>query len=66
MPSCIAQDYAAMNAVYDKWLDGPAPTRACVQATLAYPHQLVEVRVIAAKSSAADVEFLDDGQDKGL
>lgn len=42
-------DFAAMNGVYDKWID-PAnpPTRACVEARLAHPSLRVEVIVIAA------------------
>lgn len=42
-------DFNAMNAVYDRWVvPGAQPVRACVQAALASPDLLVEVRVIAA------------------
>ena len=44
------QDYAAMNSVYDKWVAGMPPTRACIQSKLAFPHLLVEIRVIAVKN----------------
>ena len=44
------QDFAAMNAVWDKWLpEGHAPARACVQASMARPELLVEISVIAAQ-----------------
>ena len=47
----IDRDYAAMNKVYDRWVaKGKAPTRACVQAKLAYPELLVEFRVTAARA----------------
>lgn len=43
-------DVAAMNAVWDGWID-PAnpPARACVESRLVTPEFLVEVMVIAAK-----------------
>ena len=42
-------DYAAMNEVWDLWLpEGAAPSRACVQASLANPAYRVEVVVTAA------------------
>ena len=42
--------YAGMNKVYDQWIvPGKPPCRACVEAKLAAPQYLVEVRVIAAK-----------------
>lgn len=42
-------DFAAMNAVYDKWID-PAcpPVRACGEAKLATPEYLVEFIVTTA------------------
>lgn len=45
----IDNDYKGMNAVYDQWIiPGKPPCRACIQAKLASPKYLVEVRVIAA------------------
>ncbi len=43
-------DFAAMNAVWDAWID-PAnpPCRACVEAKLAAPQFIVEIMVVAAK-----------------
>jgi enamine deaminase RidA (YjgF/YER057c/UK114 family) len=47
-------DYAAMNAVWDNWLNtGHAPPRACVQAALANPAWKVEVVVTAAVAADA-------------
>lgn len=47
-------DYAAMNAVWDHWLNtGHAPPRACVQAALANPAWKVEVVVTAAVAADA-------------
>ena len=42
-------DFAAMNSVYDTWID-PAnpPARACIEARLAHPALKVEVIAIAA------------------
>ncbi|RDE10612.1 RidA family protein [Pelagibacterium lacus] len=42
-------DFAAMNSVYDKWID-PAnpPARACYEARLASPDLRVEIIVVAA------------------
>ena len=42
-------DFAAMNTVYDAWID-PAnpPTRACIEARLAHPSLKVEVIAVAA------------------
>jgi len=42
-------DFAAMNSVYDAWID-PAnpPTRATVQSILANPAYKVEIAVVAA------------------
>ena len=42
-------DFAAMNSVYDTWID-PAnpPTRACIEARLAQPALKVEVIAVAA------------------
>ena len=44
-------DFAAMNEVYDRWID-PAnpPTRACVEAKLADPGYKVEFVAVAVKS----------------
>lgn len=43
-------DFAAMNAVYDQWID-PAnpPTRACGESRLATPDYRVEVIAVAAR-----------------
>lgn len=42
-------DFAAMNSVWDKWVvAGQTPPRATVEAKLARPEYLVEVKVIAA------------------
>ncbi len=42
-------DFAAMNSVYDSWID-PAnpPARACIEARLAHPSLKVEIIAIAA------------------
>lgn len=42
-------DFAAMNSVYDKWID-PAnpPARACYEARLASPDLRVEIIAVAA------------------
>jgi enamine deaminase RidA (YjgF/YER057c/UK114 family) len=42
-------DFAAMNTVYDAWID-PAnpPARACIEARLAHPALKVEVIAVAA------------------
>ena len=42
-------DFAAMNSVYDTWID-PAnpPARACIEASLAHPALKVEIIAIAA------------------
>ena len=43
-------DYAAMNQVWDGWLNqGFAPPRACVQTALANPLWKVEIVVVAAQ-----------------
>ena len=45
-----ARYYDEMNAVWDKWVPaGQAPARACVEAKLAAPKYLVEIRVVAAR-----------------
>lgn len=44
----IQRDYKSMNQVYDVWVKGHAPTRACIEARLARPDLLVEIRVVAA------------------
>ena len=42
--------YDDMNAVWDQWVPkGNTPARACVEAKLASPENLVEIRVVAAK-----------------
>ena len=42
--------YDEMNALWDKWVSpGNTPARACVEAKLAQPELLVEMRVIAAR-----------------
>jgi enamine deaminase RidA (YjgF/YER057c/UK114 family) len=39
-----------MNSVWDKWVaNGNTPARACVEAKLAHPKYLVEIRVVAAR-----------------
>lgn len=39
-----------VNAIWDAWVpEGAAPARACVEARLAEPTDLVEVQIIAAK-----------------
>jgi enamine deaminase RidA (YjgF/YER057c/UK114 family) len=43
-------DFAAMNAVYDAWVDAEnKPSRACGESKLATPDYLVEFIVVAAK-----------------
>jgi enamine deaminase RidA (YjgF/YER057c/UK114 family) len=43
-------DFAEMNSVWDPWVaPGQGPARACVEARLAGPAYLVEIRVIAAR-----------------
>lgn len=43
-------DFPAMNSVWDKWVvAGHTPPRATVEASLATPDYLVEVKVIAAR-----------------
>ena len=42
-------DFAPMNAVYDKWVrEGAQPVRACVEARLADPSLLIEIQAEAA------------------
>ena len=42
--------YDEMNSVWDKWVVvGQTPARACVEAKLAHPKYLVEIRVVAAR-----------------
>jgi len=42
--------FAEMNEVWDAWVSaGNSPTRACVEARLAAPKFLVEIRVTAAR-----------------
>lgn len=44
-------DFAAMNAVYDAWVDSDnKPARACGEAKLATPDYLVEFMVVAART----------------
>ena len=48
------KDFAAMNAVWDKWVaPGQPPARATVQAKLAAPEYRVEIQVVAAAPVAA-------------
>ncbi|MGE0621664.1 MAG: RidA family protein [Pseudomonadales bacterium] len=43
-------DYAAMNGVWDTWVDkANTPPRACVESKLAAPQYKVEIRVVAAR-----------------
>jgi enamine deaminase RidA (YjgF/YER057c/UK114 family) len=45
----IAKDFGTMNSVWVKWIDSNnKPTRACVEANLAFPNLLVEIQVTAA------------------
>ncbi len=45
-------DFAAMNQVWDAWVpEGHTPARATVEAKLATPKYLVEIKVIAACES---------------
>lgn len=40
----------AVNAIWDDWVpEGAAPARACVEARLAEPTDLVEIQIVAAK-----------------
>ena len=42
--------YDEVNALWDKWVPaGNTPARACVEAKLAQPELMVEMRVIAAR-----------------
>jgi enamine deaminase RidA (YjgF/YER057c/UK114 family) len=42
--------YDEMNSVWDKWVvPGQTPARACIEARLAQPKYLVEIRVVAAR-----------------
>jgi enamine deaminase RidA (YjgF/YER057c/UK114 family) len=42
-------DFAAMNTVYDAWIDkGNPPARACIEARLAGPDLRVEMTAVAA------------------
>ena len=42
-------DFAAMNAVWDNWVEGPnAPARTTVEASLAAPEIKVEMTAVAA------------------
>jgi enamine deaminase RidA (YjgF/YER057c/UK114 family) len=42
--------YDEMNSVWDKWVaPGQTPARACVEARLAQPKYLVEIRVVAGR-----------------
>ena len=42
--------YDEMNSVWDKWVTpGQTPARACVEARLAQPKYLVEIRVVAGR-----------------
>ena len=49
---CLAdmRGYDEMNALWDKWVSaGNTPARACVEAKLAQPELMVEMRVVAAR-----------------
>lgn len=49
----IEKDYAAMNAVWDQWVEaGHPPARTCVESKLYAPDVLVEMTVVAVKPSA--------------
>ncbi len=49
----IEQDYAAMNAVWDAWLEpGHPPARTCVETKLYAPDVLVEMTVTAVIPNA--------------
>lgn len=40
----------AVNAIWDAWVpEGATPTRACVEARLAEPTDLIEIQIVAAK-----------------
>jgi enamine deaminase RidA (YjgF/YER057c/UK114 family) len=40
----------AVNAIWDEWVpEGCAPARACVEARLAEPTDLVEIQIVAAR-----------------
>ena len=40
----------AFNAIWDAWIpEGAAPARACVEARLAEPSDLVEIQIVAVK-----------------
>lgn len=44
------RNFAAMNEVWDRWLDqGNPPARATIEARLANPELLVEIMAVAAK-----------------
>ena len=46
----IVRDYDGFNEVYDEWVKGNAPARACVEAKILKPEMLVEVMVVAARA----------------
>ncbi len=40
----------ALNAIWDAWVpEGAAPARACVEARLAEPTDLIEIQIVAAR-----------------
>ena len=42
-------DFAAMNAVWEKWVaPGATPARATVEAKLASPEYRIEIQIVAA------------------
>ena len=46
----IEKDYAAMNAVWDRWItEGHPPARTCVESKLYAPDVLVEMTVTAVR-----------------
>ncbi len=40
--------FAQMNEVWDTWVEGDPPARACIEARLASPDLLVEIGIVAA------------------
>jgi len=51
------RNFAAMNAVWDAWVDaGHPPARACVEARLARPELAVEIQINAMRPSARSGE----------
>ncbi len=40
--------FSQMNEVWDAWVEGDPPARACIEARLASPDLLVEIGIVAA------------------